>query len=110
MGFRTAVYVNEEIKSTKGFIDEVKERSSRTYGGLPSYFRQINVRLSADRIVSRCTVGFIAHGHLLDVCCEVSKDTVTKIKMEVGLPIRIIRKTNQTTFMMFYWQQRSMKR
>ena len=33
MGFRTAVYVNEEIKSMKDFINEEKERSSRTFGG-----------------------------------------------------------------------------
>ena len=43
MGLRTAVYVNEEIKSMKDFITEEKERSSRTYVGVRGAPHQLSL-------------------------------------------------------------------
>lgn len=52
----------------------------------------------------------MAVSRLLDVCCELLRDNVTEIKMEVGLPIRVFRDTDQTASMICPRQQRCMKR
>ena len=36
----------------------------------------------------------LSRNHLLDVCCELSSDNVTVMKMEEGLPVGDIRITN----------------
>ena len=57
-------------------------------------------KLSYVRWCERRSGNYSVVTRLLDVCCELSRDTVTEIKMEVGLPVRAFRGANQTASMM----------
>jgi hypothetical protein len=65
-------------------------------------FRRVEICFPHVRWCERCTGYFLVVTRLLDLCCEMSKDIATRIKMEEGLPIRYFRRTNQTTSMMYF--------